>query len=140
MNTIDNEVLLMSYGKRLATLRKKRNLSQEALCEKIGLVRSTYARYETEKTQPDFDTLEKLASFYDVSIDYILGRTDNPKGHAEFDPIAEHNRLLEKYGIEDSGFFDIEKWKQMGPEQLRELESYFQYIVEKTKEKKEDSE
>ncbi|WP_186370656.1 helix-turn-helix domain-containing protein [Shouchella miscanthi] len=66
------------YGRRLASLRKQKKLSQEALTQILGINRSTYARYETEKTQPDFDTLQQLANFYDVTIDYLLGRTDNP--------------------------------------------------------------
>lgn len=41
---------------------------------------------------------------------------------------------MDKYGIEDAAFFDIDKWRSMGPEQIRELESYFQYLVQKSTE------
>ncbi|WP_285804117.1 helix-turn-helix domain-containing protein [Alkalicoccobacillus plakortidis] len=66
------------YGKRLTSLRKQKKLSQEGLTNKLGINRSTYARYEREQTQPDYDTLQKLADFFEVSTDYLLGRVDEP--------------------------------------------------------------
>ncbi|MDQ0158854.1 helix-turn-helix domain-containing protein [Alkalibacillus salilacus] len=120
------------FSHRLKKLREKENMSREILANKLGVSYSTIAKYESGVREPDFSTLEKLSSVLDVTVDYLLGKTDKEQGN-DFDPIAEHNRLLEKYGIEDSGFFDIEKWKEMTPEQLRELESYFNYIYSKSK-------
>lgn len=68
----------MKYGDRLKQLRNEKKLSQQELADKLEINRSTYARYETSATQPDYETLQKLADFFDVSIDYLLGRTDNP--------------------------------------------------------------
>lgn len=56
--------------------RSKKGLSQQELSNRLGFNHATYARYETGDTQPDFDTLQKLADFFDVSTDYILGRTN----------------------------------------------------------------
>lgn len=67
----------MTFGERLKLLRKKKKLSQQALSDRIGLNRATYARYETNDNQPDYDTLQKLADFFDVKIDYLLGRTND---------------------------------------------------------------
>lgn len=39
------------------------------------------------------------------------------------------NKLLDKYEIEDSGFFDIEKWKAMGPDEIKQLEDYCDFIT-----------
>lgn len=68
----------MKYGERLKELRKKKGLSQKELTDRLNLNRSTYARYETSSTQPDYETLEKLADFFEVTTDYILGRSDQP--------------------------------------------------------------
>ncbi|RZI50274.1 helix-turn-helix transcriptional regulator [Aeribacillus composti] len=68
----------MNYGDRLKKLRESKRLSQQQLADKLNINRSTYARYELGQTQPDFETLEKLADFFEVSIDYLLGRTDDP--------------------------------------------------------------
>jgi len=69
----------MKYGEILKKLRTSKGLSQKELTERLNINRSTYARYETSTTQPDFDTLELLADFHEVTIDYILGRSSNPK-------------------------------------------------------------
>jgi len=66
----------VKYGDILRNLRNKKELSQKELSDRLHLNRSTYARYETSQTQPDYDTLAKFADFYDVSIDYLLGRTN----------------------------------------------------------------
>ena len=67
----------MKYGERLKKLRENRKLSQQQLAEKLNINRSTYARYELSQTQPDYETLQKLADFYDVSTDYILTGIDS---------------------------------------------------------------
>jgi transcriptional regulator with XRE-family HTH domain len=66
----------MNYGERLKKLRESKKLSQQQLADRLKINRSTYARYELGQTQPDFETLEKLADFFEVSTDYLLGRTD----------------------------------------------------------------
>ncbi|PKR79212.1 XRE family transcriptional regulator [Halalkalibacillus sediminis] len=126
------------FSNRLRKLREREKFSREQLANKLGVSYSTIAKYESGAREPDFNTLEKLAILFDVSIDYLLGKVDKEK-ESDFEAMAEHNRLLEKYGIEDSGFFDIEKWKQMGPEELRQLEEYFQFITEKAKKRNQDT-
>lgn len=78
------------FGKRLANLRKAKNLSQYDLAEKMNLSRGQIANYEQGTRQPDFDTLQQFADFFEVTTDYLLGRTDSPslaqqeKDEAEF--------------------------------------------------------
>jgi transcriptional regulator with XRE-family HTH domain len=55
------------------------NLTQKELGEKIGLSNKTISNYEKRDRQPDNETLLKLANFFDVSVSYLLGETDNPK-------------------------------------------------------------
>lgn len=127
----------MKYGEMLKRLRHEKNLSQQELANRLKINRSTYARYETSATQPDFETLELLADFYEVSIDYLLGRLNNTdKDKNKFDPMSEINRLLDKYGIDQSGFYDIDRWRAMGPEEIKELENYFKYITDQAKNNK----
>ncbi|MFD2637728.1 helix-turn-helix domain-containing protein [Piscibacillus salipiscarius] len=130
----------MDIGKKLKNLRERRGLQQVELAYKINVSQTKMNKIETgyqKKIEPEI--LTNIAEALDVSTDYLLGKTDKEKEN-DFDPIAEHNRLLKKYGIEDSGFFDIEKWKQMGPEELKQLEDYFEFIVNKAREKNKDSE
>ncbi|MFI3171405.1 MAG: helix-turn-helix transcriptional regulator [Eubacteriales bacterium] len=57
-------------------LRMARGLTQVAIAEKLNISRSTIGMYETGAREPDFETLEAIADFFNVDIDYLLGRTD----------------------------------------------------------------
>ena len=64
---------------RLKELRKKRGISQLKLAMDLGLNQNSISRYETGEREVDYATLIRLADYFQVSIDYLLGRTDNPK-------------------------------------------------------------
>lgn len=74
---------IFMFGERLALLRKEKKLSQYELADKLGFTRGQIANYEQGKRQPDFETLQKLADFFDTSIDYLLGRTDDRRRNLE---------------------------------------------------------
>ena len=61
-------------GDTLKRLRTKKGLTSEELCPKIGIKGGSYRNYERNDRKPDYDTLVKLADFYGVSTDYLLGR------------------------------------------------------------------
>lgn len=63
----------------LRKLRKERGLTQIALQMKTGIDQALISKFENGERTPPTDVLLILADFYDVSIDYILGRTDNPR-------------------------------------------------------------
>ncbi len=65
--------------KRLKELRKQRHLSQVCLAIELNMNQNTISRYETGEHEADYQTLIAIADYFDVSIDYLLGRTDNPK-------------------------------------------------------------
>lgn len=73
-------------GDILKELRLKRQLTSEQLCERLGIKGGSYRNYERNDRKPDYDTLVKLADFYEVSTDYILGR---PNAKAPKNPIDE---------------------------------------------------
>ena len=59
---------------KIAELRKKANITQERFSQIIGVARSTLAMYEIDKSEPDLNTLQKIADYFGVTIDYLLGR------------------------------------------------------------------
>lgn len=67
---------------RLRQLRKKNNKTQAQMAAVIGLTQQAYATYENNIAQPPIDILEKLADYFNVSVDYLLGRTDDKNGIA----------------------------------------------------------
>lgn len=63
---------------RLKDIRKEQGLLQKDLAAHLGITQQAYANYESGKREPDYDTLAKLADIFNVSVDYLLGRTDDP--------------------------------------------------------------
>ena len=64
-------------GKNLQKLRKQRNLTQEALAEKVGVARQTIAKWETEESTPDLDMSGRLASVLAVSLDDLVNAPED---------------------------------------------------------------
>ncbi len=67
------------YGERMRKLRKERKVPQKELAELMGVKIRGYQYYEREDTEPTIAALIALADFYDVSIDYLVGRTDKER-------------------------------------------------------------
>ena len=64
---------------RLRELRRKRHVSQIKLAIDLDLSQNSISRYENGEREADYVTLIKIADYFDVSIDYLLERTANPK-------------------------------------------------------------
>ena len=63
---------------RLRELRKERGISQLKLAMDLSTNQNTISRYETGEREPGIVELIALADYFDVSVDYLIGRTDNP--------------------------------------------------------------
>lgn len=68
------------FGDRLRQLRYSRNLSQELLAEELNISVRSLQKYESHHCFPTFEILITIADFFDVSLDYLAGRTNNPCG------------------------------------------------------------
>lgn len=122
-------------GLRLKYLREKNDFSQKRVAESLGISNVQLSRYESGDRKPDPETLAQLADFYDVSIDYIIGRTNNTKNNNEFNPLNEINKILDEQGIENMFFYDMEAWKNFTPEDVEELRKHFEWVAHKAKER-----
>ncbi len=81
-------------------LRKKQNISMKELGLSIGVSESTISLYENGKRQPDYNTLIKIADYFNVSTDYLLGHTCfQSEGGNVF--IAHEKQLIKKYRLLD---------------------------------------
>lgn len=87
----------MVLAKRLKELRSLKNLSQSDLANILSVDRSTYGKYETGDSSPDYEKLIKLADFFGVTVDYLIRKERNVMektiqiGNAE-----EFQKLIEK--------------------------------------------
>ena len=85
-------------GERLKILRESVRLSQKDLAGKLGLVQSAVNRYENSQSEASYKTLLAYADYFDVSLDYIYGRTDQPQGKLyDFKPKIEDNDDMRKF-------------------------------------------
>lgn len=84
---------------RLKALRTQQRKTQQEMADLLGITRQGYAKYENNLGEPDNSTLAKLADYFEVSTDYLLGRTDNPantqqeKDEAAFQAFANDPEL-----------------------------------------------
>ncbi|MDE7349313.1 MAG: helix-turn-helix domain-containing protein [Clostridia bacterium] len=64
------------FGKTLKQLRIEQGLSQRLLGEKLGFCNQTVSFWESGQREPDLDSLVKISNFFDVSIDFLLGKSE----------------------------------------------------------------
>lgn len=69
----------MEFSNVLKELRDYNNISQKKLADELGLTDRAIRKYESGESQPTLSVLIKLSYFFDVSLDYLAGLTDNPK-------------------------------------------------------------
>lgn len=68
----------MNIGSRIASLRDQRGWTQEQLASSLGISRAALSHYEKNRREPDTETLSKVADIFQVTLDYLVGRTHQP--------------------------------------------------------------
>lgn len=136
---------MSQVGDRIRELREERDWSQREFAKRVGINYSVVNRIELGKRNVEDHELAKIADVFGVTTDYLLGRTDNPNppenDDKELGTLAKINQLIKEYGIEQMGFFDIEKWKSLSEEEIEEIIKHFEWVVHKARERnKENSE
>ena len=89
------------YGNRIVHLRERRGLTQEDLAAKLGISRSALSHYEKDRRQPDFETLKKIANFFNVSIDYLLNQIDDP-----VTPVKDIKQFISSLELSDKALLE----------------------------------
>lgn len=69
----------MRKYQRIRNLREDKDLNQTQMAEKLNINQRTYSRYENADSMMPLDILVRIADFHNVSVDYLLERTDIPK-------------------------------------------------------------
>ncbi|OZT77781.1 helix-turn-helix domain-containing protein [Salinicoccus roseus] len=114
------------FSKNLSKLRKRANLTQYQLAEKLGFSRGQIANYEQGKREPDYETLGKIADFFDIGIDELLGRQSREK-----DIFDDADALM---------FSDKEGFENLSEEEKTEirkmLEDQLEYWIDKKRKDK----
>jgi len=125
-------------GERLAQLRKERDLTQEQLAKIFNMSRSTYAQYEVDRRHPDYNTLKMIAEYFNVSTDYLLGRTDDPSPRKDVRDVFTPEVLAE-HGVEYAEVSDYLKKNGItdreAVEMLKEIDDFRKRMIAKYVEK-----
>jgi transcriptional regulator with XRE-family HTH domain len=66
----------MSFGENVALARKRKKLSQDELAKKVGTISVTIGRYERNEIKPSIEVASKIADNLEVSLDYLMGKSD----------------------------------------------------------------
>jgi transcriptional regulator with XRE-family HTH domain len=112
------------FGERLRELRKsKTKYTMKEFGRIFNLAESTISGYETGSRKPDMETIQRLADYFEVSIDYLLGRTD--------DPTTSNNEENENLF-----FFDLEG---LSKEDIDHLKEHIEFLRKKSKQFNEDT-
>ena len=75
---INNGVFIVTVAESLKRFRKEFGITQQQVADSIGIVKAAYQKYEAGKNIPLVTVLIKLADAYNVSIDYLVGRSNTP--------------------------------------------------------------
>ena len=103
---------------RLTMLRKDRHLTQGQMAEKLGVSRPSYTCYEIGNAFPPLGTLCKIAEFFEVSLDYLVGRTNDPEVDA-----ADPKRAVEELMM-------LATFRKLSPEQREKICELMQLFVQ----------
>lgn len=108
-------------GDTLRFLREKTNKTQEETAKALGIKRSTYSHFENNRNNPDNETLVKMANYFNVSTDYLLGR-DHKEDNLK---TADKNVQLIAAHIDDG----------TTPEEMNDILTYIDFIKSKREKK-----
>ncbi|MER2107420.1 MAG: helix-turn-helix transcriptional regulator [Solibacillus sp.] len=120
---------MTSLGIRIKHLREKNNISQIDFAKKIGVSNTVLSRYESGDRKPDYDTLQLIADFFEVSTDYLLGRTDIPALTLQENDEAEFQAFINDPEL---GVW-YKELPQSDEEELRKLRAIWEMIKSERK-------
>ena len=95
------------FGDRLRELRKKNNVSQEKLGEYLGVTNTAIYSWEINRTQPSIEIINKLAEYFNVTTDYLLGFNQD-----DLDKIAKLKSACQEAGLMTGQDFTLEEFEK----------------------------
>ncbi len=87
----------MNFGERLKLLREDKDLKQEDIAKIMNVDRSTVGKWESSPSKPDYEKLIKLADYFNVSVDYLLGRTNIKEKSDQISNALEGDKELSEF-------------------------------------------
>lgn len=110
----------MEFNKRLKQLRVERNLTQMDLAEILNLRPTTISNYESGRNEPTYDKLKILAEYFDITLDYLMGVTD--------DTFPISGKVINKETYEFSLLYN-----NLDKDSKNEIKNFAQWLIHKQK-------
>ncbi len=107
----------MMLGKRIKQLREEKDLSQQKLADILGVSQQAVAKWESSKSEPDSAMLMRISNLFNISMDYLFGKT-NIRNYNDIETIAAHH--------------DGDEWTE---EELEEIERFKEFVRMKRQQK-----
>ena len=141
-------------GELLRNLRGKRSLREVAKQVDISHtyisdLEKGFRRDTKAPINPSPETLKRLADAYDYPYEKLMSAAgyidevadpSEPMDLKTFDSLYEITQMAKKYGLEQLGFFDIEEWKNLSPEEIKMLDAQFRAVAELAKKRNKEKE
>ncbi|ADV95522.1 HTH-type transcriptional regulator Xre [Bacillus subtilis] len=119
----------MNFSIRLKKLRDGKKMNQQEVADNLGIARTTYASYEQGKREPDHETLVKIANFFEVTVDYLLGHQPNSK------PVVHEEKAPYKVTDDPDLQIAFKDASDFSEEARRQAIDFINYLKEKEKAK-----
>ncbi|MCY8035592.1 helix-turn-helix domain-containing protein [Bacillus sonorensis] len=117
-------------GKRITALRKEAGLTQEQLAKRLNITRSALSQYELGSRNPDYDLLLKIADFFEVTVDYLLGK---PKS------VSVVKEEKASYNVDDPDLqIAFREASDFSEEAKQQAIDFIKYLKEKEKKRSKD--
>src|SRR5690625_2808297 len=116
------------FLQRLKHHRKRKGLTQQNMADFLSISRQGYGKYEKGESEPDHNTTKKLAAYFEVTTDYLLGKTDEPHVTESDKKNALIEEMAKKYPDADIMFDNL---AEMTVEQLKEVDDFIKFKLQK---------
>lgn len=132
------------FSQRLKYLRKEKKLTQNDMAELLGITRQGYAKYESGSGEPDIKAIDKLANFFNVTTDYLLGRSDikNPEqmtnegiSNEDYEKLTAYQKEVVDFIISRENLFFYDQPQKI-LDALEEFEMFYEFTKKRNQNKK----
>ena len=121
---------MTNLSDRLKELRKEKKITQSDLGKILGVVKTTISMYENSNSTPNDEIKLKISEYFNVSLDYLLGKTDI-RNYEDNSPLNSINEKLDTNGLKTlAAHFDEEEFTE---DDLDDIENFIKFIVSKKK-------
>lgn len=114
-----------SFGERLRGLRHERDITQEQLAAEFGLHKTRISQYELDKRQADDDMKIKFANYFNVSVDYLIGKSDIREAAEKI--LERHNDSEYTIALHDNRGYD----EELPEEARKEINDFIEFVKHK---------